>query len=176
MTPQSLKAVLQICVGYFQWSGLQHALPPNVHMLTLEQWQGNTYLVRLEHIYEKNEDSSLSKPVNMTMKVRYEHWEPCHQSITVTGTLIPLLPVTWVDYSHPFRGDHHVHKYVASMVTTLSVWWIWLCRLRPMCSKIINWVKIYRWYKCGVFLSVRNLFVEENLSCRLLWKTDNQWM
>ncbi|XP_062599114.1 lysosomal alpha-mannosidase-like [Saccostrea cucullata] len=58
------------------WSGLKTPLPANVHMLTLEQWGGPTikpsptqpFLIRFEHIYEKGENSELSKPVKLMVK------------------------------------------------------------------------------------------------------------
>ena len=38
------------------FAGLKQELPPNVHLLTLEQWKDEEYLVRLGHFYAKNED------------------------------------------------------------------------------------------------------------------------
>lgn len=43
-------------------------LPPNVHLLTLEQWTKDTFLLRLEHFFQNNEDTTLSKPVKMSLK------------------------------------------------------------------------------------------------------------
>ncbi|XP_052266836.1 lysosomal alpha-mannosidase-like isoform X2 [Dreissena polymorpha] len=63
---------------YFRtmWSGLKQELPPNVHLLTLEQFGGppigpvdtQTYLIRLEHFYEKGEDAELSQPVSVNIQ------------------------------------------------------------------------------------------------------------
>lgn len=55
---------------YFKttWSGLQQALPPNVHLLTLEQWLGDDFLLRLEHFYGKGEDPVLSQPATVQLK------------------------------------------------------------------------------------------------------------
>ncbi|XP_053388235.1 lysosomal alpha-mannosidase-like isoform X2 [Mercenaria mercenaria] len=58
------------------WSGIKSPLPPNVHMLTLEQWGGPSiepsasqpYLIRLEHFYENGEDAELSKPVTVSLQ------------------------------------------------------------------------------------------------------------
>ena len=58
----------------FQWSGLKHKLPDNVHLLTLEQWRAATFLLRLEHFYEKNEDAKLSKPAVVSLKVWWNIW------------------------------------------------------------------------------------------------------
>ncbi|CAL1274579.1 unnamed protein product [Larinioides sclopetarius] len=48
--------------------GLKTTLPPNVHLLTLEPWKRGTILIRLEHIYEFDEDNTLSKPVDVSLK------------------------------------------------------------------------------------------------------------
>lgn len=58
-----------------QWSALRKPLPPNVHMLTLEQWQQpklepvetSQILLRFEHIYEKDEDPVLSQPATVNL-------------------------------------------------------------------------------------------------------------
>ncbi|KAF8787519.1 Lysosomal alpha-mannosidase like protein [Argiope bruennichi] len=48
--------------------GLKTTLPPNVHLLTLEPWKRGTVLIRLEHMYEFNEDSTLSLAVDVSLK------------------------------------------------------------------------------------------------------------
>ena len=50
------------------YSCLNASLPPNVHLLTLEQWKNNSILLRLEHYFQKNEDNNLSKPVTVHLK------------------------------------------------------------------------------------------------------------
>ncbi|KAL0281361.1 UNVERIFIED_CONTAM: hypothetical protein PYX00_002368 [Menopon gallinae] len=40
-----------------EFSGLKRALPPNVQILTLEPWKASSFLLRLEHIFEKSESS-----------------------------------------------------------------------------------------------------------------------
>ncbi|KAJ8940812.1 hypothetical protein NQ314_010570 [Rhamnusium bicolor] len=49
----------------FQWSGLQHALPDNVNILSLEPWKESSYILRLEHIMAKDEDINYSKEVTV---------------------------------------------------------------------------------------------------------------
>ena len=44
-------------------------LPPNVRLLSLEQWTGALMLIRLEHIYEIGEDPVLSKPATVSLAV-----------------------------------------------------------------------------------------------------------
>ncbi|GLV46666.1 Lysosomal alpha-mannosidase II [Carabus blaptoides fortunei] len=51
-----------------QYAGLKHALPKNVQILTLEPWKASTFLLRLEHIMEKDDDPELSRPVNVDIK------------------------------------------------------------------------------------------------------------
>jgi lysosomal alpha-mannosidase len=44
-------------------------LPKNVHLLTLEQWKNDSYLLRLEHFYQTNDDpDGLSTPVTVDLK------------------------------------------------------------------------------------------------------------
>ena len=50
------------------YSFLNASLPPNVHLLTLEEWKNDSILLRLEHFFQKNEDINLSKPVTVNLK------------------------------------------------------------------------------------------------------------
>jgi lysosomal alpha-mannosidase len=51
------------------YSGLLNPLPKNVHLLTLEQWKNDSYLLRLEHFYQTNDDpDGLSMPVTVDLK------------------------------------------------------------------------------------------------------------
>lgn len=56
-------------------SGLTKALPANVHLLTLEQWSGGRLLLRLEHFFQKGEHAELSKPVTLSLKGLFKHFE-----------------------------------------------------------------------------------------------------
>ncbi|KAE9547719.1 hypothetical protein FO519_009071 [Halicephalobus sp. NKZ332] len=47
-----------------EYSGVV-SLPENIHLLTLKQLDGSSVLLRLEHIYGKDEDTDLSKPVDI---------------------------------------------------------------------------------------------------------------
>ena len=49
------------------FSGLNKALPENVHLLTLENWKTNQVLLRLEHFYESSDSGSLSKAVTVSL-------------------------------------------------------------------------------------------------------------
>ncbi|CAL1684554.1 unnamed protein product [Lasius platythorax] len=50
------------------FSGLMKALPPNVHILTLEPWKDDTILLRLEHIFEVGETQYMSQPVEVNIQ------------------------------------------------------------------------------------------------------------
>lgn len=56
-----------------QHSGLTNSLPANVQILTLEPWKATTFLLRLEHVFERKEDPVLSRPVTVDLKVNYYH-------------------------------------------------------------------------------------------------------
>lgn len=46
-------------------------LPENVHLLTLDKWTDDgSYLIRLEHIFEKNEDPTLSQEATVDLTVK----------------------------------------------------------------------------------------------------------
>ena len=55
----------------FQASGLSNTsgLPVNVKLLSLEQWDDSSVLLRLENPFEVNEDSLYGNPVNASLKV-----------------------------------------------------------------------------------------------------------
>jgi lysosomal alpha-mannosidase len=55
--------------------GLTKDLPSNIHLLTLENWRDDQYLIRLEHLYQNNEDSVLSKPVTIQLKNMFTQFE-----------------------------------------------------------------------------------------------------
>lgn len=44
-------------------------LPPQIHLLTLEKWKNGDLLLRLEHIYQKDEHPELSKPATVNLQV-----------------------------------------------------------------------------------------------------------
>jgi lysosomal alpha-mannosidase len=53
-----------------EFSSLKTPLNDNVHILTLEPWNENTLLLRLEHIMEKDEDENLSQETTVDLSVR----------------------------------------------------------------------------------------------------------
>uniref|UniRef100_A0A8C1PA33 Alpha-mannosidase n=1 Tax=Cyprinus carpio TaxID=7962 RepID=A0A8C1PA33_CYPCA len=51
-----------------RFSGLQAALPPAVHLLTLSQWDKDSVLIRLEHQYQAKESETHSQPVTVNLQ------------------------------------------------------------------------------------------------------------
>lgn len=47
---------------------MKATLPDNVHILTLEPWKEDSYILRLEHILENNEDETLSQAVTANLE------------------------------------------------------------------------------------------------------------
>lgn len=43
------------------------ALPEHVYLMTYEPWKEDSFLIRFEHILEKNEDPQLSEPVKFNL-------------------------------------------------------------------------------------------------------------
>ncbi|XP_073998825.1 lysosomal alpha-mannosidase-like isoform X2 [Rhodnius prolixus] len=54
-------------------SMLNSSLPKNVHILSLERRSNNTMLLRLEHIFERDEHSTLSLPATVTLTDLFKH-------------------------------------------------------------------------------------------------------
>lgn len=50
-------------------STIKKDLPENVHLLTMQKFDNNM-LLRLEHQFAAKEDSKLSQPVTISLKVR----------------------------------------------------------------------------------------------------------
>ncbi|XP_008314774.2 lysosomal alpha-mannosidase [Cynoglossus semilaevis] len=51
-----------------EFSGLQAALPPAVHLLTLTQWDADSVLLRLEHQFQSWESKVHSQPVTVNLQ------------------------------------------------------------------------------------------------------------
>lgn len=63
-----------------QFSAITLSLPLNVHLLTFEPWRrdnvdGNRYLLRFEHLLEKDEDPEYSKPVKFNFEDVFRNLE-----------------------------------------------------------------------------------------------------
>ena len=55
---------------YFQGDRLISRLPKNIKILTLEPWKDEEILLRLEHLFEKDEDPKYSVPVIVDLEVK----------------------------------------------------------------------------------------------------------
>ena len=53
---------------YINFIGINNLLPKNIHLLTLEPWDDNYILIRLEHFYEINEDPDYSTPTEVSLR------------------------------------------------------------------------------------------------------------
>ncbi|GFG40564.1 hypothetical protein Cfor_04486 [Coptotermes formosanus] len=92
-------------ISYAEWvknykmefSGLKQGLPENVHILTLEPWKGHTFLLRLEHIYEKNEHPVFSKPATVNLQDLFKPFSIVSARETTLGGN------QWLSESHRFE-------------------------------------------------------------------------
>ncbi|XP_046667795.1 lysosomal alpha-mannosidase-like [Homalodisca vitripennis] len=67
-TPTTLSLAEWQAAYYMEFSGLKTALPDNVQILTLEPWKGTSFLLRLEHILEKDDDEDATEPVVVNLQ------------------------------------------------------------------------------------------------------------
>lgn len=74
------------------WSALSQTLPLNVHLLTFDQITSNSYLVRIEHYFEANEDETYSKAVEFDLQILFNKLGQI--SDTVELTLAGNLPLS----------------------------------------------------------------------------------
>jgi lysosomal alpha-mannosidase len=94
-------------ISYAEWvknykmefSGLNQGLPENVHILTLEPWKGHTFLLRLEHIYEKNEHPVFSKPATVNLQDLFKPFSIVSARETTLGGN------QWLSESHRFEWE-----------------------------------------------------------------------
>lgn len=63
-TPSAHSAYL---VNNLHFVGLREKLPANIHLLSLEQWNDEQVLIRLEHFYEINEDFKYSRETQVNL-------------------------------------------------------------------------------------------------------------
>uniref|UniRef100_A0A7I4YMU9 Alpha-mannosidase n=1 Tax=Haemonchus contortus TaxID=6289 RepID=A0A7I4YMU9_HAECO len=71
-SPQLTFAPVKNATDYAQryrmkFSALRRSLPPFVHLMTLERWHRRSLLLRLEHIFQNQEDFDNSKPMSVVL-------------------------------------------------------------------------------------------------------------
>ena len=54
---------------------MKKKLPPNIHLLSLELWDENSVLVRLEHFFEINEDPQYSRSRKINLEDLFVGYE-----------------------------------------------------------------------------------------------------
>ena len=80
------------------FSGLNKALPENVHLLTLENWKTNQVLLRLEHFYESSDSGSLSKAVTVSLDNLFKTFkitDAVETTLTANEPLSELKRLKW---------------------------------------------------------------------------------
>lgn len=71
------------------WAAMKTSLPGNLNLLTLQQWSKDTLLLRLEHVFEKDE-STFSKPVTISLKNLFIHFNITAVEELVLGANLKL--------------------------------------------------------------------------------------
>lgn len=61
--------------GRFKFSGLRDYLPKMINLLSLESWDSDNVLIRLEHIFEINEDADYSRPVQLSLRRMFRNFK-----------------------------------------------------------------------------------------------------
>lgn len=59
----------------FKFSGLRDYLPKMINLLSLESWDQYQVLIRLEHIFEINEDADYSRPVQVSLRRMFKNFK-----------------------------------------------------------------------------------------------------
>uniref|UniRef100_A0A667WC52 Alpha-mannosidase n=1 Tax=Myripristis murdjan TaxID=586833 RepID=A0A667WC52_9TELE len=70
-----------------EFSGLQDALPPAVHLLTLSQWGEDSVLLRLEHQYQSGESKQHTQPVTVNLLTKKKTKQNKKNSTALSGNL-----------------------------------------------------------------------------------------
>lgn len=61
------------------------ALPQNVYLMSFEPWKDGSFLIRFEHLLEKNEDPLLSKPVRFNLLDIFPGYDIAIQEVTLAA-------------------------------------------------------------------------------------------
>ena len=71
--------------SFFQHSSIGLSLPQNVYFMTFEPWKDGTFLIRFEHLLEKNEDPELSKTVRFNLTDVFPGYEIELNEVTLSA-------------------------------------------------------------------------------------------
>ncbi|NWW29159.1 MA2B1 mannosidase, partial [Falcunculus frontatus] len=77
-----------------QFSGLRRALPPNLHLLSLEPWGAGSLLLRLEHLFERGESQNGSQPVTLDLTTLFSAFTITSVREMALGGDVPLHSVS----------------------------------------------------------------------------------
>jgi lysosomal alpha-mannosidase len=106
-----------------QYSGLPRALPNNVQILTLEPWKGVSFLLRLEHVFEKGEDEVLSQPAVVNLRDLFTPFEITTVQETTLGAN------QWLEQNNRLQFSTKKNEKRATLVQALDDYQI---TLNPM--------------------------------------------
>uniref|UniRef100_A0A4W6E5G4 Alpha-mannosidase n=1 Tax=Lates calcarifer TaxID=8187 RepID=A0A4W6E5G4_LATCA len=93
-----------------EFSGLQAALPPAVHLLTLTQWDKDSVLLRLEHQFQSWESKVNSQPVTINLQKLFSTLEVLGMSelnLSANQWKDEMIRFDW----KPQTGTGHTHTY-----------------------------------------------------------------
>ncbi|XP_072240719.1 lysosomal alpha-mannosidase [Leuresthes tenuis] len=107
-----------------EFSGLQAALPPAVHLLTLSQWDKDLVLLRLEHQFQSWESRLNSQPVTVNLQKLFS-------TLDVLGmSELNLSANQWKDEMRRFEWTPQ--KEEKPLLKTFEDPSVWEVALRPM--------------------------------------------
>ncbi|XP_033744911.1 lysosomal alpha-mannosidase-like [Pecten maximus] len=120
-----------------KWSGMNSNLPDNVHLLTMEQWGGpgvvpsssQPYIIRLEHIFETGEHSTLSKDATVNLQGLFATFDVSSVTELTLGANMVLSDLHRLQWNTTDINDDSTHEVpVVSKIRNGSV----VVELKPM--------------------------------------------
>lgn len=69
----------------FKHSAIGLSLPQNIYLMTFEPWKDGSFLIRFEHILEKDEDPELSKPTRFNLMDVFPGYDIELAEVTLSG-------------------------------------------------------------------------------------------
>merc|ERR1712071_148007 len=100
-------------------SGLMGALPDNVHILTLEPWKDGTHLLRLEHVFDIDEDAVLSQPATVNLDNLFGDYHVTWAQETTLGAnqwQKDAARFSWNMKSEPMEAGQHQRQSSQSFI------------------------------------------------------------